>query len=195
MAKGISRKRQIFADEFLKCGNQSEAARRAGYKNAAVMGSRLMKVNGIRDYIDGRLKERSMEADEVVARLSDMGRSNVGDVIIIDEEKRTWKLDIERIKDLGSLIRKVKETQWGLEVEFYNSQQALVQLAKLHGLYEEKIKIEDWRDELIKLLRDGEIEPGLVRRELGDGLAEELFKSAGIQVNAVRQDSSDQSNE
>ena len=195
MAIRLSRKRRVFAEEYLKCGNQSEAARRAGYKNEAVMGSRLMKVKEIGEYIDKRLTERAMETDEVIARLSDMARANIGDVIVITEsgDRKVWKLDIEKIKNLGPLVKKVKETQWGIEVEFHNSQNALVQLAKLHGLYEEKIKITDWRDELIEMLREGKIEPEIVRSELGNGLAEELFKSAGVQVNAGGEDSVDKS--
>ena len=47
-----------------------------------------------------------------------------------------------------------------------------------------RIKVDDWRSEIVELLRDGTLTPEEVINELGRDLATELFVSAGIRINA-----------
>jgi hypothetical protein len=60
--------------------------------------------------------------------------------------------------------------------------------AKLLMLYEMTVRVKDWRDEVIALLKDGRITPEDVTRELGDELATELFNAAGIPAGQSRED-------
>lgn len=52
-------KQKAFADEFLKCGNQTEAAKRAGYseKTARQAGAENMKKPVVLEYIQKRQKQ------------------------------------------------------------------------------------------------------------------------------------------
>ena len=64
--------------------------------------------------------------------------------------------------------------------EIYDAQSALIQLGKHYALFTDKVKHEDWRDEAIQFIRDGQLPYEVVAREFGDNLAIELFQRAGI---------------
>ena len=71
----LTRKQQIFVDEYLKCFNASEAARRAGYTGKAdVIGCQLLSNISIKALIDARIAESHMSADEALRLLAEMAR-------------------------------------------------------------------------------------------------------------------------
>lgn len=59
MSKKLSVKRKKFADEYIICGNATQAAIDAGYskRSAKQTGSRLLDQAEIKEYIDERMKE------------------------------------------------------------------------------------------------------------------------------------------
>jgi hypothetical protein len=86
MRKFTTRQR-VFVDEYLKCFNASEAARRAGYTGAAdVVGPRLLGDVGIRTEIDKRLSEIHMSADEALQVIEQQARANIGEFFKLVEE-------------------------------------------------------------------------------------------------------------
>lgn len=114
-------KHKKFADEFLICGNQSEAARRAGIggKTPGVSANRLLKRPDIQQYLALRgeevVKERDKEAEElgtqVIRELQDMAFANIGDFIRIDDNGRPV-IDFstatpEQLKAIASVKSKV----------------------------------------------------------------------------------------
>ena len=132
---GLTNKRRAFIEEYLRCWNATEAARRAGYANPRVMGSRLTKVDKIKTEIDHRITEKAMSANEVITRLAEQARGDIADSLKIDGN--FVMVDMEKMKELGltHLIKKFKQTKQGIEVEFYDAQAALVHLGKHHGLF------------------------------------------------------------
>jgi hypothetical protein len=48
--------------------------------------------------------------------------------------------------------------------------------------YRETIKVEDWRSEIIALLRRGEITPDQILADFPESLAHELFAAAGVRI-------------
>jgi phage terminase small subunit len=78
----LSKKRQLFVNEYLKTFNATQAARAAGYSgNDNVMAQRgyeLVRNSEIRDIISKRLQESAMSADEVLQRLAEHARSEHG---------------------------------------------------------------------------------------------------------------------
>ena len=56
---GLTPKQKAFADEYLKCGNATEAARNAGYseRTAAVIGNENLKKPNVLAYIAERQKQ------------------------------------------------------------------------------------------------------------------------------------------
>lgn len=67
---GLSNKRRAFVEEYLKCWNATEAARRAGYseRTADRQGSYLLSLVEIQAYVQRRIREKAMGADEVLLR-------------------------------------------------------------------------------------------------------------------------------
>lgn len=150
MAK-LTRRQQVFVEEYLTCWNASEAARRSGYTGKPdVIGARLLGNVSIRALVEARMKEKAMGADEVIARLAEQARVNIGDFIEIktpvhyehidpdDDESeevlvREQELQIlyREVQRRGHLVKKIGITKFGPLIEMVDTQSALVQIAKI----------------------------------------------------------------
>ena len=126
-------KRKAWLEEYFKCWNATEAARRVGYKWPEKNGPRnKLKLQA---EIDARLDEMAMSANEVLARLGDIARADLGDFLTDG-----GLLDLSKIKEDGKthLIKKYKITQNALgqlkyEIELHDAQSALQHLDRYHG--------------------------------------------------------------
>lgn len=135
-------------------GNGTLAATMAGYGNPAVAASRLIRRDKIRQAIDARLDKAAMEADEVLARLSELGRIDMSDFVSVGRSG-TPSLDLDKAARRGKLsgVKKLKANRIDLggdsppldivEVELHNPIPALALLAKYHGLTTETPSPED----------------------------------------------------
>lgn len=148
---GLNNKQRAFIAEYLRDFNATQAAIRVGYsaKTARAIGSKLLTKVDIAAAIQAEISERAMGADEVLQRLAEHARGDVGDFMSIDS--MSFSLDLQKAKELGltRLIKKVKdrvvmtskdgeETETHtLEIELYDAQSALVTLAKVHRLFTE----------------------------------------------------------
>jgi len=86
----LTEKQKAFADAYIECGNQTEAARRAGYssKTAYSIGNENMKKPEVSAYIKSRMAEleaqRVASADEVMRFFSSVMRGEVKDQFGLD---------------------------------------------------------------------------------------------------------------
>ena len=86
----LTPKQKAFADEYIKCTNASEAARKAGYskRSAASSGEENLRKPEISAYIDKRLRQieaqRIATADEVMRFFSSVMRGEVSDQFGLD---------------------------------------------------------------------------------------------------------------
>ena len=86
----LTEKQQAFADAYIECGNQTEAARRAGYssKTAYSIGNENLKKPEVSAYIKSRMAEleaqRVASADEVMRFFSSVMRGEVKDPFGLD---------------------------------------------------------------------------------------------------------------
>lgn len=86
----LTPKQKVFADAFIECGNQTEAARRAGYseKCAKQAASANMTKHYVSAYIKSRMTEleaqRVASADEVMRFFSSVMRGEVKDQFGLD---------------------------------------------------------------------------------------------------------------
>jgi hypothetical protein len=132
-----SAKEKAWLEHYFQCGfNATEAARRAKYKNPEVMGCR--KAKKFEKEISDRMADLVMDAEEALARISEMARGEWGKYI---EENGT--LDIKKLvaDGKGYLVKKIRETRDGKEYEFYDAQGALRDIAKIHGKFVERHEI------------------------------------------------------
>lgn len=137
----LTNKRQVFVEEYLKCWNASEAARRAQYASPGSEGHRLLKNAEISDEIQRRVDEQAMSANEVLIRLAEQARADIAD--FVDVWDGGFKINIEKALAAGKghLIRKIGFNQYGKpEIELHNQQSALQLLGKVHGLFTDKVE-------------------------------------------------------
>lgn len=151
----INRRQQVFIDEYLKCFNGSEAARRAGYseKSARQTASDLLAIPYISEQIQSRLDEVHMSADEALKLTADIARGDIGELL-----DNNGLLDIRLAKNNGKtkLLRKIKQktvTRIGktdddddvevteIEFEMYPADSALEKILKVHGKFTDRVDV------------------------------------------------------
>jgi phage terminase small subunit len=73
----LSKKRKAFINEYLKCWNASEAARKAGYsvRSAGSIGHEILQIPEVQQEISRRIEEMTMSADEVLIGLGGIARN------------------------------------------------------------------------------------------------------------------------
>lgn len=176
--KELSKQQKMFADSYLGATlfNGTQSARQAGYKGddntLAVSASRLLRNAKVSAYIDEKLAAYGMGANEVLARLAEIARGKVDDLL---DDRGNFDLNIARTRNKTGLLKKLKhkrtikqkktettdsmrqflaedeiediETEVEViyeEVEFemYSAHEALRDLGKYHKLFTEKTEME-----------------------------------------------------
>lgn len=167
----LTPKQQKFKDYFLIYLNATKAAELAGYAHPNKRGPELLKNPQIADAIENNLRETAMSAEEVLARLSEHARSDIGEFLDMD-----GNLDLKRMKSSGMtrLVKKLNTSKssgtspkggdWEREtvtLELHDAQSALTTLARYHGLLGSKgteddpvhsvgMSLDEWRAEVAR---------------------------------------------
>jgi len=159
----LNLKQEAFVEAYLQTWNATKAAKAAGYaeNSARQQGSRLLSDVNIASRVRARLAEKAMQSDEVLARLADHARADIGDLV----DPATMTLDLRKAVDSGGtrLIKKIKQTiitgdekQTEIfEFEMYDAQSALVHIGKHHGLFTDKLDITTKGESVIPILKTG----------------------------------------
>ena len=136
----LTNKRRAFIGEYLRTFNATAAAIAAGYseKTAYSIGWEILRIPEVVAEIDRRLLERTMSANEALARLTEQGRGAHTEFVGAD-----GRVDIAGLKaaGLGHLIKGTKETQYGLVIEFYDAQAAIDKILRAHGAYVDRTEL------------------------------------------------------
>lgn len=131
--------------------NATDAARVAGYAHPLQEGARTREA--LTDLISAHFAANAMGKDEVAKRMADIARGIPDEYWIEDniclgtgedaETVRGWTLDVDGLKaaGLGHLIKGVKTTANGQNIELYASDTALDKLARFHGMYQDKVDV------------------------------------------------------
>jgi phage terminase small subunit len=192
MANGkLTAKQSKFVSEYLICFNATRAAIAAGYskKTARSMGSQLLTHINIQAELQRGFEAQGMQPAEILARLADQARGDIGD--LIDESTMTvnWRKALQEGKT--HLVKKVKQTIITtddqqteiLELELYDAQRALVNLGRTYALFADKLQVETWQDRAIEDIRSGVIMYEDLEREFDTELATQLFTRAGVPIS------------
>lgn len=181
-------KQAAFIREYPVDFNATQAAIRAGYseRTAYSIGHENLKKPEIWAAIEERIAEMSMGPDEVLIRLGQQARASFDDFLDFHDGLKKPIINLKKAKDMGllHLVKKMKYDRDGrLELELYDAQKALVHIGKMHAMFTDKVKHETWQDEIVQLLRDGQIDPEDVQVAYPD-LAAQLFAEAGVDVSS-----------
>lgn len=135
----LTNKQSAFIEHYLVCWDGAKAARRAGYSERSIysIASENLKKPKIRAAIQARLKELKMDADEVVSRLSQMARADIGDFLHISTQD-SLSLKVAALQEKGHLVKSMKDTKDGIHFTLHDSMRALELLGKHQKVFEEQ---------------------------------------------------------
>ena len=142
---GLTLKQKVWLEEYLRCWNGAEAARIAGYKYPKQSAYDNITKPYLLQKIKERLASKVMLADEVLMRLSEQARVDVGQFFreVETDKGKSIAVDWDAILngENGHLIRSITFGRDGPKIEVHDAQRALAHLAKYHGLATEKMDI------------------------------------------------------
>ena len=134
-------KEKIWLAEYYKCWNATRAAKRAKYKWPNKQGPRLLQK--FADEIKAHVEEIQMDADEVLIRLGDQARGDIGDFANIENSSDLANHPLSRIvKRYKKRIYHPKNADpyEEIELELYDAHAPLVDIGKNLGLFKERIE-------------------------------------------------------
>lgn len=186
-------KQWLFVVHYVACLNGTKAARLAGYagddNTLAVVAYENLRKPKIRKAIELALAEQSMSVNEVLARLADHARGDMGDFANV------WTAKDLATHPQSRLVKKFKRTvktlvgteqesviEEKLELELYDAQAATVHVGRYHKLFVDRIQNDDWRSQAIEDIKEGRIQFDALADAFDVDLAKELFKLAGVPV-------------
>ena len=152
----LTNKQRVFVEEYLRCWNGAEAARRAGYKRPRLSAHENLSKPYIQELVEERIREKAMSADEVLAHLADVARFDAGLLF-----GKAGIVDWDKARERGhtKFVKKMKWSPSGLEVELYDKMDALELLGKHQAMWIDRQQVEsdgtltiiyqnDWRANL-----------------------------------------------
>jgi phage terminase small subunit len=136
----LTGRQQLFIAAYLGPANfnASEAARLAGYKEAALAGHRLLRNDKISALVREAIREKAMPPEEIIARLSDIGRGSLDDFVDIDDDTGNVSLNLSKAKRRGLMhtFETVEYSDKGrLKIKRYDALEALEKLARIHKMF------------------------------------------------------------
>ena len=138
----LTNRQRAFIEHYLQTWNASLSARKAGYTgDSDTIGPRLLGNVGVRARIKQRLSELEMQSDEVLNRLGQMARANIGDFVIVDEAGSVTGLNADTVREFGYLIKRLEVDPDKIKIELYDGQAALVQIGKHLQLFTERVDL------------------------------------------------------
>ena len=157
----LTDKQKVFVEEYLVSWNATQAAIKAGYspKTAYSIGPENLKKPEVQQFIQARLKEKHLTADEVLARLADQSRGTLED--FITPAGRGFRFDMKKARDAGKmhLLKSITKGPRGTRIELYDAQAALVQLGRCHALFTDKTDITSGGEKIVVTLKGEDEKP------------------------------------
>jgi phage terminase small subunit len=139
--KKLTPRQKRFVEAYLQTWNASEAARRAGYTGAVdVTGAKLLVKASIQNQVKARMEELSLQTHEVMYRFTEQARLNPSEFFTFDAAGEMTGINWEVFRAKGYLVKALRYDRKGRPVlEFHDSQTALSQIGKAHGMFVERV--------------------------------------------------------
>jgi len=150
----LSAKHQLFIEEYLNGRNATDAYEAVypgvSRTSAATNGWRLLRTARIAEAIQARLDQAAMPADEVLARITDHARADVGDFLTADgafdltkarRAKRTGLIKKFKAKTTTRTVGEMEVQTVEVEFELHDAQAALGMLGKHYKLFADRTEL------------------------------------------------------
>jgi hypothetical protein len=145
VVSGLNLQQKVFTLRLLMGDKPTEAARYAGYKSPEKQGPRLAKNPKVTAVLDQYHHGYAMTIAETEIRLSQQGRALYADFIKPVPKSKEVYVDLRGLlrAGLGHLIKKINWDKHGNQVvEFYDAQTALVNIARIHGMFKDNLNLD-----------------------------------------------------
>lgn len=204
----LSFKHQQFINEYLQCWNATEAYRRvypkASEEAARVSASGFLTNPNISAEIQRRVDENGLSANEVVIRLAEQARGDIGD--FLDWSDDNIRINLDKPGAKTRLIKKIAgrrtvrthmvgETEVTTEdssfsLELYDAHAAQIMLGKTHGLFADEIRLRKEMEKILTVLQEA-LEPDEYSKAL-EALGKDL--RLGIEAATGRTEKENEAN-
>jgi hypothetical protein len=148
LTKRISnRKWRLFIDRYFELNMNATKAYQdvygCSYDAARTNGANLLAKANIKEEIDRRMAEKAMGADEVLARLADQARGDIGDFASIKDS-----IDLANHPQ-SHIVKKFKKQIYHpkngspyeeIELELYDAHAPLVDIGRVHTLFSDRVE-------------------------------------------------------
>lgn len=166
MADELTMPQKMFVVYYLDTLNATKAATLAGFEptQAAATGLQLLEIPKVREMIRKGLEQRAMPVEEIISRLEAQARADPRQFLALDGDGRIIGFKVTDQSETA-LLKKVSVTSAGVSIEMYDAQAALIQLAKIRGLFVNRHEITySWQNAVARQGYDPEhIKQQLVR--------------------------------
>lgn len=140
----------LFVNEYIsgaKSGkpfNATKAAVVAGYSEnyAATYGSALLKRPDIQQRINDHLNQASMSAGEVLKRLTEIARAEIGDVLKLNATQSAVIIDPKAVIDHKKFIAEFGyDSNGNVKLKFHDTLTALQQIGRARGMFKDGVEV------------------------------------------------------
>lgn len=141
----LTPKEETFVENYLVTFNKRKAAEglypsTLTRQQLCIRGTRLYNKPHVQQAIRLRLDERMVSTNELLDRWAEQARAEYTNYILPDGTVNVHQL----IADGKShLIKRIRHTRFGLDVEFYDAQKAQEMIARHYGLFDDSIRVKD----------------------------------------------------
>lgn len=191
---------QNFIAELSRAANLTEAAVRAGYAKSGALktAKSLLDKPYIQEAIRAYYESSAMSANAVMANISDIAASNIGDYLKINDDG-SFQFDLKMAHEERKLhrVRKIKKTKTTyrdrsggvkeeetVELELYDRQKALDQLARIYGLYNQQSTVDEIDERIRNMVRSGGITFEELTIRVNVEYATNIFAGLGIPIDS-----------
>lgn len=155
---GLTRKRLFFAEHYCRVLNATKAATLAGFGAPSPTGSMLLGETNVQAYIAHRFRQLTMQSREVLGRLSDIARGDIGDYLRVSKEKKTDMplvidgkivdgiyIDLQKCIEDGNTarIKKYSRVRGEVTIELHDPTKALELIGKHYRLFADVQAVDD----------------------------------------------------
>lgn len=129
---GLSEKQRLFCLFYVKYRNQVKAYQKAyqcSYENACSNAHNLWKKSEVQEEIKKLLKEVrdgiKIEIEDLIQQQIDIARADITDFVDLSKGFITMRDNVD-----GTLIKEIKDSQYGISMKLYDKQKAIDWLSK-----------------------------------------------------------------
>ena len=147
----LTPKQARFVDEYLVDLNAKAAAGRAGYavsnpKNADRIGYANLQIPLVQQAIEAKQKRRAgrmeIKADDIAEEFRRIAAARFTDIAEVKDGRVTIRDSSEWTQEQAATVAEVTPTKFGLKVKMHDKIAAADKLARLLGMYDDRLTLE-----------------------------------------------------